>query len=199
MDISIKILLKRIVDLEHELEREIYRQQQQFCYHVKNGKVAFKQGVTQVHRKFKVGLIPWLLGSQLRNLLSIPIIISLIVPFLLLDLCLSIYQQLCFRLYQIPKVKRENYFVFDRHLLKYLNLIQKFNCCYCSYVTGVIGFAREIAARSEQYWCPIKHAHKVRQPHPLYANFSDYGDAENFHQESTQLRQSLKARLSKQT
>jgi hypothetical protein len=185
------------VDLEHELKREIHRQQQQFCYQVKNGKVAFKEGILHAHKKFKVGLIPWLFSSQLRNLLSIPIICSLIVPFLVLDLSLSIYQQLCFRLYRIPKVKRVNYFVFDHHLLKYLNVIQKFNCCYCSYVTGVIGFAREISARTEQYWCPIKHAHKVRHPHPLYINFSDYGDAENFLEESSQLRQSLKKRPSK--
>jgi hypothetical protein len=199
VDINTKILLKRIADLEHELAREIHRQQQQFSYQVKNGKVAFRVGISQVHSKFKVGVIPWLLRSQLRNVLSMPIIYPLLIPFVVLDLSLSIYQQLCFSLYQIPKVKRSNYFVFDHHLLKYLNLIQKLNCFYCSYVSGVIGFAREIAGRTEQYWCPIKHAHKVRHPHPLYINFSDYGDAENFLEESAQLRQSLRSRPSKNT
>lgn len=197
VDFSIKILSKRILDLEHERAREVHRQQQQFSYQLKNGKVAFKEGISQGHKKFKVGMIPWLLSSQLRNLLSIPIIASLIIPFVILDLSLSVYQQLCFRLYRIPKVQRADYFVFDQHLLQYLNVIQKLNCFYCSYVSGVIGFAREIFARTEQYWCPIKHAHKVRHSHPRYINFSDYGDAGNFVKESSQLRQSLQTGPSK--
>jgi len=181
-----------MVDLEHELERKVHRQQQQHCYQVKNDKVVFKQGVSKVHKTLKAAFIPWLLSSQLRNLLSVPFMLLLIIPFLLVDFSLSIYQHLCFRLYQIPRIKRGKYFVFDRHLLMYLNLFQKLNCCYCSYINGVIGFAREVAARNEQYWCPIKHAHKLSHPHRLYMNFSDYGDGVNFHQESQKLRQSLK-------
>jgi len=131
------------------------------------------------------------MGSQWRNLLSIPFIYSLSIAFVLLDICLSIYQSLCFRLYQIPRVKRSDYFLFDRHHLKYLNFIQRFNCFYCSYISGLIAFAREILARSEQYWCPIKHARKIRHPHSRYISFSAYGDGENFADEAKQLREAI--------
>jgi hypothetical protein len=179
------------VALEHELVREIHKQQQQFSYQVKNGKVAFKAAIVQVHKKLKIGVIPWLLGSQWRNLISIPFIYSLSIPFMLLDICLFIYQSICFRLYRIPRVKRRDYFLFDRHHLKYLNFIQRFNCFYCSYVSGLIAFAREISARSEQYWCPIKHARKIRHPHSRYISFTAYGDGENFAAEAKKLREDI--------
>jgi hypothetical protein len=44
----------------------------------------------------------------------------------------------------------------------------------------VIAFAREVASRTEVYWCPIKHARRVLGPHPHYQGFADFGDAEGF-------------------
>lgn len=35
-------------------------------------------------------------------------------------------------------------------------------------------------ARAEQYWCPIKHALKVKGSHNRYATFLDNADAEGF-------------------
>jgi len=99
----------------------------------------------------------------------------------LLDVSLFIYQQVCFRAYRIPRVRRGDYVVIDRHMLAYLNLFEKFNCIYCGYGNGVLSFAREISARTEQYWCPIKHARRVAKPHDRYAEFMAYGEAEGFH------------------
>ena len=192
MDVKIRQILKQIVALEHQLVREIHKQQQQFSYQIQNGKVVFNSVIQDAHKNFKIGVIPWILGSQWRNLLSIPFIYSLSIPFVLLDICLCTYQSLCFRLYQIPLVKRGDYFVFDRHRLKYLNFIQRFNCFYCSYVSCLIAFAREISARTEQYWCPIKHAKKIRHPHSRYISFSAYGDAENFAAEAKHQRDIIK-------
>ena len=42
-------------------------------------------------------------------------------------------------------------------------------------------YVREIVGRTEQYWCPIKHARRVIGAHPQYAQFYDYGDATAFH------------------
>jgi hypothetical protein len=44
----------------------------------------------------------------------------------------------------------------------------------------VIAFAREVASRTEQYWCPIKHALRIRDPHQRYYEFLEYGDAEGY-------------------
>lgn len=53
----------------------------------------------------------------------------------------------------------------DLQKLVYLNGIEKFNCLSCGYGYGVISYTREIIARTEQYWCPIKHARRVVGSH----------------------------------
>lgn len=50
-------------------------------------------------------------------------------------------------------------------MLSYLNAIEKLNCVYCGYGNGVIAYGREIIARTEQFWCPIKHASKAAGEH----------------------------------
>ena len=90
------------------------------------------------------------------------------------------FQAICFPIYKIPKVRRRDYLVFDRHHLAYLNIIEKFNCAYCSYANGAIAFVREVASRTEVYWCPIKHARRILGPHPHYEGCADFGDAEGF-------------------
>ena len=63
--------------------------------------------------------------------------------------------------------------VFDRHRLGYLNAIEKVHCVYCGYANGLVAYAREIAARTEQYFCPIKHAAPIAAPHDRYHLFAD--------------------------
>ena len=109
-----------------------------------------------------------------------PVIYSLIFPLLLLDLFVTVYQAICFPAYGIAKVRRGDYFAFDRYHLEYLNALEKLNCGYCSYANGLIAYVREIAGRTEKYWCPIKHARRMIGAHPHYARFLDYGDATAF-------------------
>ena len=111
-------------------------------------------------------------------------IYSLIVPIALVDIWVMAYQAICFPVYKIPKVRRRDYLVFDRHHLAYLNIIEKINCAYCSYANGAIAFVREVASRTEVYWCPIKHARRMLGPHPHYQGFADFGDAEGFREKT---------------
>ena len=94
-----------------------------------------------------------------------------------MDIWISLYQWVCFRVYGVPRVRRQDYLIIDRHRLGYLNGIEKLNCVYCGYANGLFAYLREIAGRTEQYWCPIKHARKIRQPHSRYPRFLEYGDA----------------------
>jgi hypothetical protein len=61
-----------------------------------------------------------------------------------------------------------------------LNALEKVNCLYCGYANGVIAYTREIAPRTEQYWCPIRHARWVRGTHRRYETFMPYGDAASY-------------------
>jgi hypothetical protein len=70
--------------------------------------------------------------------------------------------------------------IFDRHHLSYLNWAEKSHCMYCTYGNGLLAYATEIIGRTEQYFCPIKHARKMMGRHARYANFVEYGDAEDY-------------------
>jgi hypothetical protein len=138
------------------------------------------------------------LGRYLANarplvVLTAPVIYSLIVPFVILDIWVSLYQAVCFRVYRIPQVRRGQFLVFDRAGLAYLNAVEKLNCAFCSYANGVIAYVREVAARTEQYWCPIKHARRVLGAHARYAGFEEYGDGETYHAHLKRLRAALES------
>lgn len=127
-----------------------------------------------------------------RNLLSAPFIYLMIVPLAFLDITVTIYQHICFRLYGIPRVQRGDHFIIDRQLLGQLNWLNKFNCIYCGYGNGSISYAREIISRTEQYWCPIKHAQDTPAASDRYSKFLKYGDTENYRQRREEYREDLR-------
>jgi len=144
------------------------------------------------HRRFKQSIPAFVRHASLLNLLTAPAIYSLLLPLALLDVWVTAYQWTCFPIYRIARVRRRKYFVIDRHKLAYLNGIEKMNCAFCSYATGLLGYVREVAARTEQYWCPIKHAQAIPMPHVHYHLFFDYGNAEGYRRELLALRRTLR-------
>lgn len=130
----------------------------------------------------------YLARTRLLVVLTAPFIYALIVPLVLLDLFVTLYQAACFPVYGIPKVHRRDYIVIDRQHLAYLNALQKLNCIYCGYANGLIGWVREIAARTEAHWCPIKHARRIADPHLRYPEFVDFGDETAFQKRVEALR-----------
>lgn len=177
-------LLARIQSLQDELEEEYRRTREEWA----TRKAELAEEFARQQRRYKTGLVRFLIRSRLLVILTAPVIYAGWVPFLLMDLFVTVYQHLCFPIYGIPKVRRSDYLVFDREDLPYLNLIEKFNCFYCSYGNGVAAYTREVSARTEQYWCPIKHARRIRAAHDRYPKFFDYGDAEAFKQGLNRLR-----------
>jgi hypothetical protein len=135
--------------------------------------------------------ISWFMSWEFKNVLTWPVIYGMIFPLLLLDMCVSIYQSFCFRIYGIQRVRRSDYFQVKRHKLGYLNIVEKMNCDFCGYANGLIAFTREVFARTEQYWCPIKHADKIAGAHERYENFLKYGEVEGYHEKLEALRKEL--------
>lgn len=169
-------LLDRIRDLQRQMEEEWDARREELKYRLEKGRVVFEAGVRERHRKARVRLLTFLAATRPMVVLTAPVIYSLIVPLVLLDLFVAVYQQVCFRAYGIPRVRRGDFVVIDRQHLDYLNALQKLNCVYCGYANGLIAYVREVAARTEAYWCPIKHASRVPDPHRKYAEFLDFGD-----------------------
>ena len=180
----IEQILSRLHEVQSELNAEFDRlledNRERFRYTLQQGKVVFDQGVAYLQRQQRTGVWPYLRAAPLAYVLSAPVTYSLIVPLMLLDAWITLYQQVCFRVYGVPRVRRSDYFLIDRHRLGYLNAIEKLNCVYCGYANQLIAYSREVAARTEQFWCPIKHAQRTPEPHGRASAFLDYGDAESF-------------------
>jgi hypothetical protein len=191
MNPKISELLARIQHMEAEIELEMKRKRAELQADFEETRVRFEHEVLEQQRRFKTGLLAYILSGSLLTALTAPVIYAVFFPMVLLDVAVTLYQAICFPVYGIARVKRSDYFVFDRSHLAYLNLLEKFNCAYCSYGNGLMAYAREVVARTEQYWCPIKHARKIMAAHPYYTGFVDFGDAESYKRELEALRTEL--------
>ena len=189
---SLDALLGDIRDLEKEITKRIEEKEASLLFNIKNGIVVFEKNVIQEHKKFRKNIVFYIADSRILSILTVPIIYSVLIPGLLMDLFVSIYQTCCFPIYGIQKVARKDHFVFDRRRLMYLNLIERANCTYCSYFNGLISFVREVASRTEQYWCPIRHAQKIKDQHKRQKSFVAYGDPTAYVEKLESLRKELK-------
>ncbi len=181
MNNRIRQILDQITALEDELQAAIGEQESRLRYQMEGRRVVFERAIREAHQRVRLGVFRWFLTVRPQNFLTMPVIYGMIVPLLLFDLCASLYQATCFPIYRIARVRRADYIVLDHQHLAYLNVIEKLHCVYCSYAIGLLGYASEITARTEQYFCPIKHARKVLGAHSRYERFLDYGEADDYH------------------
>lgn len=86
-----------------------------------------------------------------------PFFYMMIFPLVILDLFTVLFQAVIFPVCGIKKAKRSDYIHLDRGRVKHLSWLDRIHCNYCGYANGVLAWAREVAFRTEQYWCPIKH------------------------------------------
>jgi len=194
MNDRIRSLLSQMGALEEELRVALHEQETGLLFQIKGKRVEFERSIQAAHRQLKTGFFQWLVTNRPQNLITGPIIYSMIIPLLVLDLFVSFYQAACFPIYQVEKVRRADYIVLDRQHLEYLNFIEKFHCTYCAYASGLSGYVAEIVARTEQYFCPIKHARKILGTHSRYASFLDYGEAADYEAKLEAFRVALAAR-----
>ncbi|MEJ6790905.1 hypothetical protein BrevBR_15285 [Brevundimonas sp. BR2-1] len=188
----IEHLAGEIVRLQAELDREIEKRREDLGWRLNESLVEFEHGITQRHRQLRLGVGAFMARSTLTTIVTAPLIYSLIIPILLIDAWASLYQAICFRAYRIPRVRRSRYIVVDRGRLGYLNAVEALNCLYCEYANGVVAYVREISSRTEQYWCPIKHALAITDPHLRYYQFLEYGDAEGYRARLEEFRKRLR-------
>jgi hypothetical protein len=191
MNEKIRHLLDQMATLDDDLRKAIQEQEASAAAQFKGKRVEFEASIRETHRRLKQNFFQWLVTNRPQNLITGPIIYSMIFPMLLLDLCVSFYQATCFPIYKITKVRRRDYIVYDRQQLEYLNFIEKFHCTYCAYGNGLMAYVTEIVARTEEYFCPIKHAKKVLGVHARYSRFMSYGEAEDYANKLEKIRQQM--------
>ena len=191
MNQHIQQLLDQITVLEDDLRNALNEQPSTIFFQINGKRVKFEKNMQETHRRLKLNFFRWLVTDRPQNLITGPIIYAMIIPLLVTDLFISFYQFSCFPIYGIKKVRRGDYIIFDRQHLDYLNWIEKFHCTYCAYGSGMIAYVREIIGRTEQYFCPIKHARKRLGSHDRYAHFLAFGDAEDYQAKLEQYRKAL--------
>jgi len=188
MTTRIDTLLARLRSLEEELQGELEARRREIEFAIEHRRIRFPPHVLDRQRLYKIGVWHYLRHSRLLVALTAPIVYSGLLAFALMDLFVTVYSRLCFPVYGITPVRRADYLVFDRADLPYLNAIEKFHCFYCSYGNGVAAYLREVAARTEQYWCPIKHARRLIAAHDRYPHFFEFGDAQTYREGLERLR-----------
>jgi hypothetical protein len=191
MNDRIRHLLDQMSLLEEDLRVAIHEQEASALFQIKGKRVEFEESIRQAHLRLKSGFFHWLVTYRPQNLITGPIIYGMIVPLAILDFFVSLYQATCFPIYGVAKVSRADYMVFDRQQLEYLNFVEKFHCTYCAYANGLVAYATEIVARTEEYFCPIKHARKILGTHAHYSRFLEYGDAADYEVRLEQFRLGL--------
>jgi len=191
MNSRIRQIVEQMSQLENELNVALEEQQSRLRYSVDGKRVVFEQTLKEAHQRVRLGVFRWFLTVRPQNYLTMPVIYGASIALVLFDLSVSLYQALCFPIYGIPKVKRGDYIVYDHQHLAYLNIIEKAHCLYCSYAVGMVAYTQEIIARTEQYFCPIKHARKLRSMHSRYERFLDYGDGDEFLRKLEEFRAEL--------
>ena len=191
MDDRLENILKNIRQLEDELLAELDKKKKEFLYEVHKKRVRFSREVRTQHKKLYESTFRYIAGISLGNLATAPFIGLCMVAAVIIDFIVSFYQLTCFSVYGIPRVRRSEYIVVDRQYLSYLNPLEKISCVLCGYFNGVIAYVQEVAARTEQHWCPIKHARKMMALHSRYEKFVDYGDAVNYRGNFEKVRNSF--------
>lgn len=188
MSTRLQALLEEIRELETRVIAEVTEEAEQFGYSVRRGRIGVEREVAKRQRLLATRVRTYLAGSSLPVAATAPLVYSLFLPLVLLDAFTWVYQAVCFPVYGIPKVRRGEYLSFDRHRLQYLNAIERTHCVYCSYANGLLAYVGEIAARTEQFWCPVKHAQRIKGAHSRYYKFLSYGDAERYATDLERLR-----------
>jgi hypothetical protein len=178
------VKLPQLEKVEEEIKSDFYE--------LRKGEVWFTEEIKREHKKLKTSLVRYVSHSRVLAVLTAPFIYACIVPFALLDLFVSTYQAVCFPVYGIPKARRRDYMAIDRNKLRYLNALEGLNCMYCSYANGLLAYVVEIAARTEQHWCPIRHARRIRNAHDRYSHFLPYGDASAYRKQVEKVREDFK-------
>jgi len=182
-------ILERISVLETELSDELYRKKDELRYTIEEKRVWFSEEISLHHQEMAAKFSDYVYDSGFFIMLTVPIIWAALIPAFALDLVVCVYQAICFPVYGIPRVKRSEYIVIDRQSLQYLCWFEKFNCMYCGYFNGLMSYVREVAARTEQYWCPVRHARPVKSVHSRYKTFFEYGDGEAYREGLEAVRQ----------
>ena len=96
MNDNIAKILSQMAALEEELRTAVQEQESKMFFVIKGKRVEFESTVKAAHRKLKNNFFRWLVTNRPQNLITGPIIYSMIFPMMLFDLFVSFYSSPAF-------------------------------------------------------------------------------------------------------
>lgn len=118
--------------------------------------------------------------THLGGILSAPFIYALIFPFLLIDVFVTVYQHICFRLWGLQTVERSRHVILDRQDLAHLTWRERLNCAYCDYAQGVLAYVSAVTSATEHFWCPVKHKSNHHGQAGAYESYLPHDDTADY-------------------
>ena len=85
-------------ELDREIDRLLTEGREQFRYTLERGRVVFERGMRSLHRERRKGLLRYLREAPIAFILSAPLIYGMLIPLVALDLAVTIFQHVCFRI-----------------------------------------------------------------------------------------------------
>jgi len=102
---AIQDLIDQFNQIKKNLEMDVESKRKQFDYQFNKKRIIFEKVLLKAHKKLKTGSLRYLFNANLLTIITAPLIYMLIVPLLLLDLFVSLYQAICFPIYKVKKLK----------------------------------------------------------------------------------------------
>jgi hypothetical protein len=99
MNPKINELLHRIQEIESEIEQEVKKRRAELQADFEEKRVRFEEEVLAQQRRFKTGLLQYVLTAHWGVALTAPIIYSVFFPMVIFDVFVTVYQWVCFPVY----------------------------------------------------------------------------------------------------
>ena len=101
MNETVSLLQEKVRNLESQIERELEAHRKKFHYSVTRRRVKFEAAVRTRHKELRVSVFRFLRQSGIMRILSAFVIYIQIVPLVLLDIAVTLFQFICFPIYGI--------------------------------------------------------------------------------------------------
>ena len=93
MNEQIRQILSQITELEDDLHKLIQEQQEEFNYRIEGTKVLFEKNIRKAQRQLRTGFFSFIRQSKPRNVVTAPVVYSVIIPLVILDAWISMHQE----------------------------------------------------------------------------------------------------------
>jgi hypothetical protein len=96
MTSQLAVLMEKMRSVEAEIEAELAKRQEALRFRFESDRIVFEEEAQRIHRAIKTRISRYLLDANPLIVLTAPVIYSVLIPILLLDIFVIAYEAICF-------------------------------------------------------------------------------------------------------